>query len=79
MLRFHAHDLNLKPSLTAYKRHGKGPRQQLRFSKTGDPNLEAAYATHLIRPGQRPLPVGDQQSACLAEPHGPAKQRNRCT
>jgi hypothetical protein len=25
---------------------------QLRFSKTGDPNLEAAYATHLIRLGQ---------------------------
>ena len=52
MLRFHAHDLNLKPSPTVYKRHGKGPRQQLRFSKTGDPNLEAAYATHLIRLGQ---------------------------
>jgi hypothetical protein len=79
MLRFHAHDLNLKPSLTVYKRRGKGPRQQLRFSKTGDPNLEAAYATHLIRPGQRPLLVGDQQSACLAVPHGAAKQRNRCT
>jgi hypothetical protein len=31
----------------------QGPRQQLRFSKTGDPNLEAAYATQLIRPGQR--------------------------
>jgi hypothetical protein len=60
ILRFHAHDLNLKPSLTVYKRHGKGPRQQLRFSKTGDPNLESAYATHLISPGQRPLPVGDE-------------------
>ena len=57
ILRFHAHGLNLKPSLTVYKRHGKGPRQQLRFSKTGDPNLEAAYATHLIRPDQRPLSV----------------------
>ena len=42
----------LQPSLTVYKRHGKGPRQHLRFSKTGDPNLEAAYATHLIRLGQ---------------------------
>jgi hypothetical protein len=72
ILRFHAHDLNLKPSLTVYKRHGKGPRQQLRFSKTGDPNLEAAYATHLIRPGQRPLCVEDHQSACLAGPHEPA-------
>ena len=49
ILRFHAHDLNLQP---VYKRHGKGPRQHLRFSKTGDPNLEAAYATHLIRLGQ---------------------------
>jgi hypothetical protein len=65
ILRFHAHDLNLKPSLTVYKRHGKGPRQQLRFSKTGDRNLEAAYATHFIRPGQRPLPVGDQQCTRL--------------
>jgi hypothetical protein len=61
ILRVHAHDLNLKPSLTIYKRHGKGPKQQLRFSKTGDPNLELAYATHFIRPGQRPLSVGDQQ------------------
>jgi hypothetical protein len=58
ILRLHAHDLNLKPSLTFYKRHGKGPKQQLRFSKTGDPNLEAAYATHFIRPGlwHRPSP-----------------------
>ena len=38
ILHFHAHDLNLQPSLTVYKRHGKGPRQHLRFSKTGDPN-----------------------------------------
>jgi hypothetical protein len=45
-------NFRLKPSLTVYERHGKGPRQQLRFSKTGDPNLEAAYATHLIRLGQ---------------------------
>jgi hypothetical protein len=78
ILRFHAHDLNLKPSLTVYKRHGKGPKQQLRFSKTGDPNLEAAYATHLIRPGHRPLPVSDQQSTCVAGPHGSAKQPDRC-
>jgi hypothetical protein len=78
ILRFHAHDLNLKPSLTVYKRHGKGPRLQLRFSKTGDPNLEAAYATHLVRLGQQPLSVGDQQSTGLAESHGAAKQPNRC-
>lgn len=79
ILRFHAHDLNLKPSLTVYKRHGKGRRQQLRFTKSGDPNLEAAYATHLIRLGQGPLSVGDQQSTCVAGPHAAATQPNRCT
>ena len=54
ILRFHAHDLNLKPSFTVYNRHGKGSKQRLRFSKTGDPNLEKAYATHLVRQGSRP-------------------------
>lgn len=51
ILRFHAHDLNLKPSHTAYHRHGKGPSQLLRFTRTGDPNLEAAYARHFVWPG----------------------------
>ena len=75
ILRFHAHDLNLKPSLTVYKRHGKGPRQQLRFSKTGDPNLEAAYATHLIRPGRRPLSVvGPDDGGARNKPHHRSRQ-----
>jgi len=55
ILRFHAHDLNLKPSATVYKRYGKGPKQLLRFSKTGDAGLEAAYATHFVWPGKRPF------------------------
>ena len=55
ILRFHAHDLNLKPSATVYKRYGKGPKQRLRFSKTGDAGLEAAYATHFVWPGKRPF------------------------
>ncbi len=59
ILRFHAHDLNLNPSFTVYNRHGKGPRQRLRFSKTGDPNLETAYATHLIRRGSPPDTIDD--------------------
>ena len=29
ILRFHAHDLNLVPSFTAYMRWGKGPKQRL--------------------------------------------------
>ena len=55
ILRFHAHDLNLKPSLTAYMRDGNGPRQRLRFTKTGDPKLEEAYATHFVWPGKGPF------------------------
>ena len=63
ILRFHAHDLNLKPSFTVYNRHGEGPKQRLRFSKTGDPNLETAYATHLVRPGSRLIVVQDRLRA----------------
>jgi hypothetical protein len=51
VLRFHAHGLNLVPSVTAYLRWGKGPTQRLRFTKTGDPNLEEAYAMHFVWPG----------------------------
>jgi hypothetical protein len=55
ILRFHAHDLNLKPSWTAYMRSGKKPRQRLRFTKTGEHKLEEAYATHFIWPGKGPF------------------------
>ncbi|MHB8876509.1 MAG: hypothetical protein ACYC8T_22670 [Myxococcaceae bacterium] len=55
ILRFHACDLNLVPSFTAYMRWGKGPKQRLRFTKTGDPRIEEAYATHLVWPGKGPF------------------------
>ena len=55
ILRFHAHDLKLVPSVTAYMRWGKGPKQRLRFTKTGEPNLEEAYARHFVWPGKRPF------------------------
>ena len=55
MLRFHAHDLMLVPSVTAYRRWGKGPKQRLRFTKTGDPNLEEAYARHFVWAGKGPF------------------------
>ena len=48
ILRFHAQKLKLKPSATVYMRWGKGPKQPLRFTKTGDPRLEEAYATHFV-------------------------------
>jgi hypothetical protein len=55
ILRFHVHDLNLVPSTTDYRRHGKGRKQRLRFTKTGDPGLELAYRTHFIWPGKSPF------------------------
>lgn len=41
---------NLRPSRTAYMSWGKGPKRPLRFSKSGDPNIEEAYSTHYLRP-----------------------------
>jgi hypothetical protein len=62
ILRFHAHDLNLKPSMTVYLRWGKGPKQRLRFTRTGDPNLEEAYSRHFVWPGNGPFhpPAGKE-------------------
>ena len=40
----------LRASKTAYVSWGKGPKTPLRFSKSGDPNIEEAYATHFIKP-----------------------------
>ena len=54
ILRMHAHDLNLVPSETAYRQHGS--RRVLRFTRTGDPGVERAYATHLLSPGKGPPP-----------------------
>ncbi len=37
------------------RRWGKGPKQRLRFTKTGDAKLEEAYATHFVWPGKSPF------------------------
>ncbi|MCP5069852.1 MAG: hypothetical protein GY946_25065 [bacterium] len=55
ILRFHAHDLKLVPSATAYMRWGKGAKQRLRFTKTGDPKLQEAYARRFVWPGKNPF------------------------
>ncbi|MDO8544298.1 MAG: hypothetical protein Q7S40_27985 [Opitutaceae bacterium] len=41
---------NLRPSWTAYMSWGKGQREPLRFSKSGNANIERAYATHWLLP-----------------------------
>jgi hypothetical protein len=39
----------LKPSWTAYRSWGKTGGKQLRFTKSGAPHLEEAYATHFVK------------------------------
>ena len=39
---------NLKKSWTAYNKYGKGKKTRLRFSKSGNEQIEDAYATHYI-------------------------------
>lgn len=50
ILRMHVHDLNMRPSLTVYKKWGKGVKISLRFSKSGNPHLEEAYSLHFVAP-----------------------------
>jgi hypothetical protein len=52
ILRFHAHDLNLKPSITVYRRKTGGGKIPLRFSKYGDKNIEEAYSRHFVKLGK---------------------------
>ncbi len=40
--------LNFVPSLTVYNKFGKGPKQRLRFSISGNVNAENVYATHFV-------------------------------
>jgi len=42
---------NLNPSWTGYKSWGKGIKIDLKFSKSGDPNIEKTYATHFVKKG----------------------------
>ena len=47
-IRSYAHKHDLKPSWTDYSKWGKGDRSRLRFSKSGDDNIEKLYATHYV-------------------------------
>ena len=40
-------ELDLKESFTFYKKYGKG-KVKLRFSKSGQDNIEKRYATHFV-------------------------------
>ena len=47
-IRQQARKMNLKPSWTAYNKNGKGNKIRLRFSKSGNENIEKNYATHYV-------------------------------
>jgi hypothetical protein len=51
-LRQNAVKGKLKPSKTVYVSWGKGCKQRLRFSKSGHPRIEEAYATHFVKRDQ---------------------------
>ncbi|MBR9975285.1 MAG: hypothetical protein KFF77_06870 [Bacteroidetes bacterium] len=50
MKKVRSNSLNggLKPRRTAYMSWGKGPKQRLRFSKSGTPSIEDLWATHFV-------------------------------
>jgi len=50
LFRKWARNRNLKPSETAYLARTTGPRRDLQFSKSGDPDIERAYRTHYVSP-----------------------------
>jgi hypothetical protein len=66
ILRFHAHELNLIPSVTVYKQRGKDPKRYLQFTKMGNPQLEEAYSRHFVWPGKGPFHPPDRT---IKRPH----------
>jgi len=55
ILELHARSLHLEPSQTVYHKWGKGGKRiVLRFSKSGDRNLEKAYSRHYLAKAERP-------------------------
>ena len=52
LMQFHAHDLNMKPSITIYKRKTGSKEIALRFSKSGEPKIEDSYSRHFIKIGK---------------------------
>jgi hypothetical protein len=49
ILRQNAAKGRLQPRKTGYVSWGKGPKQPLRFSKSGHPRIEEAYATCFVK------------------------------
>ena len=48
ILRQESKKMKLEPSWTDYNKYGKGPKMRLRFSNSGEENIEKAYSTHYV-------------------------------
>ena len=47
-IKKHSLDIGLESSWTGYNQFGKGIKRRLRFSKSGNKNIEDGYATHYL-------------------------------
>jgi hypothetical protein len=56
----------LRPSETAYVRWTRGHRPPLRFSKSGNPNIERSYRTHWV---SRKFAAAEKRKPRLHQPH----------
>lgn len=59
-IRAYAKRHNLKPSWTDYRKWGKGQNTRLRFSKSGDEQIERLYATHYVGQKKAEDSAGDK-------------------
>ena len=48
LIGFHVHDLHMLPRRTVYHQWGQGKNRLLRFSKSGNEDIEDAYSTHYV-------------------------------
>ncbi len=65
LFRQWAEQKGLRPSETAYKRWGRGAQVDLRFSNSGDPDIEKVYRTHFVSPAlsQRKLELKEKSDS----------------
>jgi hypothetical protein len=64
----HARDLKLTPSHTVYRKWGRGKQRiVVRFSKSGEPGLEAAYSRHYVAKARPPVADASDEAAPAAK------------
>ena len=65
LFREWAEQKGLRPSQTRYTRWGRGTQMDLRFSMSGDPDIERQYRTHFVSPtlSQRKLELKEKSDS----------------